>query len=130
MNNRLAFVVEDDASVAEAFAEVLRQSGFVVEVLRSGKAARERLAQAVPIMVVLDLNLPVVSGDILLAEIRADPRLADTRVIVATGEPHRARALEVQPDLLLVKPVSVSQISAFANRLLFGTGTLSGPDEP
>jgi DNA-binding response OmpR family regulator len=66
MNNRLAFVVEDDASVAEAYAEVLRQSGFEVEVLRSGKTAQERLAEAVPSVVVLDLNLPVVSGDTLL----------------------------------------------------------------
>lgn len=128
MNNPLALVVEDDANVSEAYAEVLRQTGFAVEVLRSGQAARQRLAEVVPTMVVLDLNLPLVTGDILLAEIRSDPRLADTRVIVSTGEPQRARALPIQPDLVLLKPVSVSQLSTFANRLRFGTGKLN--DEP
>jgi chemosensory pili system protein ChpA (sensor histidine kinase/response regulator) len=127
MDHPLAFVVEDDATVAEAYAEVLRQGGFEVEVLRSGKAAQQRLAQAVPLVVVLDLNLPGVSGDVLLAGIRADPRLAETRVIVSTGEPQRARALDVQPDLVLQKPVSVSQLSALANRLRSGTGQLPGP---
>lgn len=39
MDNRLAFVVEDDANVAEAFAEPLRQGGFLVEVFGSGTGA-------------------------------------------------------------------------------------------
>ncbi len=39
MDNRLVFVVEDDASVAEAFAEVLRQGGFQVEVFGLGTGA-------------------------------------------------------------------------------------------
>ncbi len=128
MNNHLAFVIDDEASIADAYAETLRQTGFEVEVLRSGKIAQERLKQAVPSLVILDLNLPQVSGDTLLAGIRADPRLSETRVIVTTGEPQRARALAVQPDLLLVKPVSMAQLSAFANRLRFGTGGLSSPD--
>jgi CheY-like chemotaxis protein len=130
MNNRLAFVVEDDVTVAEAYAEVLRHSDFEVEVIHSGRAAQQRLAEAVPAVVVLDLNLPFVTGDVLLAGIRADPRLADTRVIVSTGEPQRAKALADQPDLVLLKPVSVSQLSAFANRLRFGTGQLARSDNP
>ncbi len=128
MHNQLAFVVDDEPSVADAYAEVLRQSGFQVEIMRTGKAARQRLAEAVPGVVILDLNLPLVTGDTLLAEIRADARLADTRVIVTTGEPHRAEALATQPDLVLHKPVSVSQLSAFVNRLRFGTGQLSMTD--
>ncbi len=127
MHNRLAFVVEDDANVAEAFAEALRHGGFEVEVFASGKTAQQRLREAVPAVVVLDLNLPVVSGDALLAQIRADTRLADTRVIIATGEPQRAKALASQPDLILVKPVSVAQLGELANRLLLGTGELNRP---
>jgi DNA-binding response OmpR family regulator len=130
MDNRLAFVVEDDVTVAEAYAEVLRQSGFEVELFHSGRAAQQRLAETVRAVVVLDLNLPQVTGDVLLAGIRADSRLAETRVIVSTGEPQRARALAEQPDLVLLKPVSVSQLSAFADRLRLGTGRLAGPADP
>ncbi len=125
MDKLLAFVVEDEASVADMFAEALRRLGFEVEVLRSGKAAQERLAQAVPTVVILDLHLPFVSGDALLDQIRADPRLEQTRVIVTTGDPQRAAALKTQADLVLVKPVSFNQLSALAARLATGTGPLS-----
>jgi CheY-like chemotaxis protein len=125
MDNRLAFVVEDEASVAELFAESLRRLGFEVEVLRTGKAAQQRLEQAVPAVVTLDLNLPYVSGAALLDQIRADPRLEQTRVIVTTGDPQRAAALKTQADLVLVKPVSFNQLSALAARLSAGTGPLS-----
>ena len=130
MHNQLAFVVEDDASVAEAYAEVLRQTGFTVEMFRSGRTAQQRLAEAVPGLVLLDLNLPGVTGDTLLTEIRADARLTETRVIVSTGEPQRAQALPVQPDLVLLKPVSVAQLTAFVNRLRFGTGQLGEAAAP
>jgi hypothetical protein len=50
-------------------------------------------------------------------------------VIVSTGEPQRARALQAQPDLVLVKPVSMAQLGAFANRLRFGTGKLNDSDD-
>ncbi len=125
MDKLLAFVVEDEASVAEMFAEALRRLGFEVEVLRSGKAAQQRLAQAVPTVVILDLHLPFVSGDALLDQIRADSRLEQTRVIVTTGDPQRAAALKTQADLVLVKPVSFNQLSALAARLATGTGPLS-----
>lgn len=129
MDNRLAFVVEDDPNIAEAYEAVLRHSGFAVEVLRSGTAAQRRLAEAVPAVVLLDLNLPGVSGADLLAGLRGDPRLAETRVIVSTGEPQRAEALPVQPDLVLIKPVSMAQMSAFVERLRPGTPDARGSDD-
>ncbi len=124
MDNKLAFVVEDEGSAAEMFGEALRRLGFEVEVLRTGRAAQQRLAQAVPALVTLDLNLPFVSGDVLLEQIRTDPRLHDTRVIVTTGDPQRAAALKTAADLVLVKPVSFNQLSELVARLSTGTGPL------
>jgi DNA-binding response OmpR family regulator len=128
MEPRTALIVEDDAGVAEIYAEALRSAGFATEVFLSGRMAQERLAQVVPAVVVLDLRLPQVSGEALLASIRADPRLAHTRVIVTTGEARRAEALQGQADLVLVKPVSYDQLVDLATRLKTATGPL-GKDE-
>ncbi|HET7087374.1 MAG TPA: response regulator, partial [Anaerolineae bacterium] len=68
--------------------------------------------------VVLDLKLlPHVSGTDVLLRIRADPRLAETRVIVVTGHPDLADAVRDRADLVLLKPVDVNQLSDFVLRL-------------
>jgi DNA-binding response OmpR family regulator len=124
METRTALIVEDDAGVAEIYAEALRRAGFNTEVILSGRLAQERLRQIVPAVVLLDLRLPHVTGETLLADIRADRRLAHTRVIVTTGEARRAEALQGQADLVLVKPVSYDQLADLATRLKTATGPL------
>jgi DNA-binding response OmpR family regulator len=122
---KLALVIEDDAAVGGVFVEALQQAGFAAELISNGRAALARLAASVPAVVLLDINLPVVSGETVLQAIRADTRLADTRVIITTGEPHRAKTLQPRADLVLVKPVSANQLTELATRLMTpGTGPL------
>ncbi len=125
MEPKLALVIEDDAGVGGVFVEALKQAGFAAEFFTNGRAALARLAVAVPDLVLLDLNLPVVSGETILQAIRADARLAATRIIITTGESHRAKAMQSRADLVLVKPVSANQLSELAARLIVpGTGPL------
>jgi CheY-like chemotaxis protein len=66
----------------------------------------------------LDLNLPPhVSGSDVLHQIRADKRLAETRVIVVTGHPELAEAIGDEADAVLIKPVDVSVLSDLIARL-------------
>jgi DNA-binding response OmpR family regulator len=124
MEPRTALIIDDDSAVAEVYAEALRQAGFAVEVLSNGRQAIERLAAVVPAVVLLDLHLPQVSGETVFQHIRADRRLARTRVIITTGEAHRAEALQGQADLVLVKPISFDQLAELAQRLRTATGPL------
>lgn len=125
MESKLALVVEDDAGVGGVFVEALKQAGFEAELFTNGRTALARLAVAVPDLVLLDLILPVVSGETILQAIRADARLAATRIIIVTGQAHRARALQSRADLVLVKPVSANQLTDLAARLIVpGTGPL------
>jgi len=122
---KLALVIEDDRGVGGVFVEALKHAGFEAELFTNGRAALARLAVAVPILVLLDLNLPVVSGETILQAIRADARLAATRIIIVTGESHRAQELQSRADLVLVKPVSANQLTDLAARLITpGTGPL------
>ena len=107
------------------YVEALKQAGFATELFSNGRAALARLAVVVPQLVLLDLTLPVVSGESILQAIRADERLNGTRIIITTGESHRAQELQSRADLVLVKPVSANQLSDLAARIIGeGTGPL------
>ena len=70
-----------------------------------------------PDVVVLDLHLPRVAGMDILHQIRADERLTGTRVIVATAHPRMAESLRDEADLVLLKPISFSQLRDLASIL-------------
>ena len=122
MNKPLALIVEDEPDIGDIFSLALKAAGFRTEVISSGAKALTWLATEVPDVVVLDVRLPYVSGVEILRHIRADPRLAKTPVIVATAYPDSAVALQELADLVLIKPISLSQLRALATRLCSLTG--------
>ena len=79
-------VVEDHGPTREFIAESLMHRGYLVEIAADGAAARSRIAQGLPGLVILDLILPDVSGFDLLAEWRANPSTAELAVFVLTSK--------------------------------------------
>jgi DNA-binding response OmpR family regulator len=117
VSNPLALIIEDDIDLANIFTEAVQNADFEVESIQDGEQALARLASIVPAMVVLDLHLPHVGGEQILKQIRADSRLARTRIIVATADPVKGDALAEQADLVLIKPISFGQLRDMAKRL-------------
>jgi CheY-like chemotaxis protein len=120
--NPLAMIIEDDPDAAAIFAEALKAAQFKVEIIATGDKALERLTVTVPDMVVLDMHLPKVAGPEILNYIRTDGRMAKTKVMVATADPSMAETLHDKADLVLLKPISFSQLRDLARRLK-ATGT-------
>ena len=110
MSKPFALIVEDHVDAAVIFSEALKKTGYQTETVRTGDAALTRLAATMPDLVILDLSLPRVSGPQILDEIRADPRLAQTRVVVATAHPQLVDSIRVKADLVLIKPISYIQL--------------------
>jgi len=125
MSNPFALIIEDDYDASLIFAEALQAAGFETEIIRSGDTALARLAATTPDAVVLDLHMPHVSGVDIMEQIRADERLAETQVIVATADPRLADTLQDDADLVLIKPISFSQLRDLAARL----GSVISPQE-
>jgi DNA-binding response OmpR family regulator len=117
MSNSTALIIEDDYDLSNIFAEALQVAGFQTRIIRTGDAALKQLASVVPDVIVLDLHLPHVAGTDILRQIHADPRLAKTRIIVATADERLAEALWEEADLVLVKPISFSQLRDLSARL-------------
>lgn len=118
MNEQLAFVIEDDFDAATIFEAALQKIGFQTEAISSGDKAIERLQESVPNLIILDLHLPHVNGTVILQTIRADERLKDTLVIVATADPRMADMIRSEADLVLMKPTTFSQVRDLAARIM------------
>ena len=113
----LAFVIEDDPEQQKIFSYAIKEAGYTVEVIGNGTDAMQRLNEATPALVILDLHLPVISGDEILRYIRTDERLTAISVILATADPLLAESLSAESDLVLLKPISFIQLRDLATRL-------------
>lgn len=113
----LALIIEDDGDLADIFADALQAAQYKTELIADGAVAQARLQEVVPQLVVLDLHLPHVSGESLLRQIRSTPALARVKVLIASADPITADMLSPESDLVLVKPVSFSQLRDLAQRL-------------
>lgn len=128
MSDMLAFVIEDDYDASQIYATALNMAGYETEIISSGDTALDRLRQATPELIVLDLHLPQIEGGDLLRFIRADERLKHKLVFIASADPLVAESLRAQADLTLIKPVTFTQIRDFARRFTKkrkGTDTLN-----
>lgn len=121
MSNPLALVIEDDYDSTVIFDKALQAAGFDTEIAQSGDEGLERLKATAPAIVVLDLHLPGVAGTSILEKIQSDPRLAETRVIVITGDVVLADSPLLQKGAtvvqILVKPVTYKRLRDLARLL-------------
>ena len=89
-----------------------------LSVAESGEAALERLrdeAQALPDLILLDLNLPRMSGRDVLGQIKADARLRHIPVIIlssSAAEQDIARSYALHANAYVVKPVDLDSFRA------------------
>jgi DNA-binding response OmpR family regulator len=113
----IALVIEDEEDLATIFAEAIRTAGYKVEIIDDGVAGEKRLKAIVPDLVFLDLHLPGIDGGELLNRIRADARLSQTFVMVASADSAFADSVRRKANLTLVKPISYQQLSRMAQHV-------------
>ncbi len=126
MDKPVALIVEDDRDIVALFRHVLDVAGYHTEIVLNGKEAMDRLEMFQPDIVLLDLQLPGMSGVEILTRMRADDRMRNIPVVVITAYPLHAASLPVEPDLLLNKPVDINQLSNLVQRLQVTQGGMTG----
>jgi two-component system, chemotaxis family, response regulator Rcp1 len=122
-------LIEDDLEDAGMTIEALRRGDVQcrISLVRDGEEAieflwrRDKYRRAPqPDLVLLDLNLPKKSGREVLAEIKADQRLASVPVVVLTGSPQQKSFLEAENlrvESYLGKPVDIEHFNATVKSL-------------
>lgn len=117
MDKPLALLIEDDRDVGTLFRHVLDMAGYDSEIVYDGFEALKRLAELQPDVVLLDLQLPGISGLDILKKMRADARMKTIPVIVITAYAYYAKNLPIAPDLFLLKPVDIQDLTSLIQRL-------------
>ena len=108
-----ALVVDDSITVRRVTQRLLERNGMRVMTARDGADAMTLLAEHVPDIILLDIEMPRMDGYEVAAQVRADPRLRDVPIIMITsrsGDKHRAHAIELGVDDYLGKPYQESQL--------------------
>ena len=118
MSLPLALIVDDEPMLAEIFSVALKMAGFATETIHDGQAAMDRLDEIRPTLILLDLHLPSVPGPDILRRIRADDRLAQTRVLIVSADGPKAESLRDEADAILSKPLGVAELRDTAARYL------------
>jgi CheY-like chemotaxis protein len=99
-------LVEDSPDIREAFTLLLRAEGVDVVATASGGEATEQAASVDFDVVLTDLGLPDIPGDVVIRRVLASARRRP-RVIVVTGydEPFVSRARQAGADVVFNKPI-------------------------
>ncbi len=110
-------VVEDDAPVRHACAEIAHNLGYLVEMADSVTAARHKLGQSGTDLVLLDIKLPGGGGFALLQEIRAShPRTVVVMMTAFATVPSAVEAMRLGAGDFLSKPFTMEELSAVLER--------------
>ena len=83
---RTILIVDDDRSVAETFARMLRLEGFGVATALSAEAGLELADSVRPQAIILDMRMPITNGLQFLRLIRSKPHLVEVPVAIVTGD--------------------------------------------
>ena len=124
-------LVDDDPAGAELTAAALHEIGLGdnISIASDGEEALDFLFRRGPFanspdtppsIILLDLKMPKVDGHEVLRQIRADPRLCRSRVVVLTSSDQEAdinRSRELGTDAYLVKPTSIVELIDQLGRL-------------
>lgn len=110
-------VVDDDADHREVLREVLSDQGYAVSCARDGAEALAVLDGLRPSIILLDLNMPNMSGlEFRAAQVR-DPSLRAIPTVVMTAVDRMHERVGVPaPEATLAKPVKLAQLLSILNR--------------
>jgi DNA-binding response OmpR family regulator len=118
MNSFYALVIASPIKYSGRLHRTLAQAGYQVQCVTTGSRAQIQLAFTNPDLIVLDLDLPDIPGEVILRQIKAQSRLDHTHLILLSEDTHATRDTQDLADIILSKPVSIEKLGDLAAQLL------------
>ena len=78
-------IIEDDQAISQMYRIKFEAEGYDVETAENGRLGLELIGKMRPTIVLLDLMMPIMSGEEMLAEMRKQPWGKDIKVIILTN---------------------------------------------
>jgi len=104
-------IIDDDEIVCRLICSYLTETGYQnVDLAHDGKAGLDKIHLSTPDLVILDLNMPVMDGEEVLREVRADSGFDDMPIIVETAkdtQESRNEVLRIGATNVISKPLDL-----------------------
>jgi DNA-binding response OmpR family regulator len=114
------YIVEDDKSIREELAELLRNSGYETDCLTDFSNSKAVILSARPDLILMDINIPNLNGEQLLKEIRSESDIPVIMVTSRTSETDEVLSMSYGADDYITKPynptILLLRISAVLKR--------------
>lgn len=120
-------VVDDDPQIRRVMRVTLTGQGYEVDDAKSGDAALDKLRAARFDLVLLDMNLPGLSGLEACREIRGQSEVAIIMLTVRDSEEDKVAALDAGADDYVTKPYNAPELLARIRAALRRTPSTQGP---
>jgi len=106
-------IVDDDKALQKALKRFFESEGYAVDIRADGKTALEAFHTATPTAIVLDLGLPVISGQDVCREIRRQSVTVPIVILSGLSDVgHKVRLLELGANDYVTKPFSPRELLA------------------
>ncbi len=119
---RTILIVDDDRSVADTFARMLKLEGFEVATAINADAGLELAENVRPNAIILDMRMPITNGLQFLRLLRAKPHLVEVPVAIVTGDYFLSdpiqNELKVLGASIRFKPLWLEDLIALAKTLV------------
>lgn len=85
MDKTLILIIDDNPSFVEIFSVKLEAAGFSVASADAGESGIQKAMEVVPDLVLLDIEMPGMTGIQVISKMKADPRLKHIKVVFLTN---------------------------------------------
>jgi two-component system, OmpR family, alkaline phosphatase synthesis response regulator PhoP len=118
---RTIIIVEDDEDIADSIRYNLEREGFRARLAATGEDALNLILDRPPNLILLDLNLPHMSGFELCRRLRSEATTAQVPILMLTArteEADKVLGLNMGADDYITKPFSMRELVARVNAAL------------
>jgi chemosensory pili system protein ChpA (sensor histidine kinase/response regulator) len=109
----VVMVVDDSLTVRKVTSRLLEREGYRVVTAKDGVDALEQMAESLPRVMLVDIEMPRMDGFDLTRHVRADPRARGIPIIFIssrTAEKHRSQAAQLGVNAFLGKPYPEAEL--------------------
>jgi DNA-binding response OmpR family regulator len=118
---RRILIADDEPNIVVSLEYLMKREGHAVSVARDGREALAAIRRDRPDLVLLDVMMPAMSGFDVCQAVRADPALADVRILMLTAkgrDTDLAKGTALGADAYMTKPFSTQELAARVRELL------------
>ena len=114
-------IADDEQNIVISLEFLMKREGFTVCIAADGQEAIDKVRSETPDLVLLDIMMPRKNGYEVCQEIRSDPQLLGTRILMLTAkgrEMEVTKGLAMGADAYMTKPFSTRELVTRVKSLL------------